>query len=166
MQQRSLLTEQQATGDQGQECLTARMHRSESHVPQSPLVRHLSQAQTKALPTLNPDTTHKPWRIKAFWTHTHYLNARRLANRSLCELEGEVRCPDLQRPWSIGLFERRRLAVHQFSTYTFRSSGSVSAILSQAPASTISLLVWRWRRNGYAGRSKRWASGRCLFILQ
>jgi hypothetical protein len=31
VQQRSLLTEQQATGHQGQECLTAYTHRSESH---------------------------------------------------------------------------------------------------------------------------------------
>jgi hypothetical protein len=32
MQERTLLAEQQAKGDQGQECLTACTHRSESHV--------------------------------------------------------------------------------------------------------------------------------------
>ena len=96
MQQRSLLTEQQATGDQGQECLTARMHRSESHVPQSPLTRHLSEAYRKHARARLEYGSQAVTR-QCNLAHTRYLNAWGLANRSMCALEGEVGCPEVQR---------------------------------------------------------------------
>ena len=68
VQQRSLLTEQQATGQQGQDCLTAYTHRSESH---------FSNPRSCAI-CRGPNES--------------YLNARRLANRARCEVEGEAMC--------------------------------------------------------------------------
>ena len=59
MQQRSLLTEQQATGDQEQECFTTFTHGSESHVRNPRPVRFVA-ALTKARRTLDSNTARKP----------------------------------------------------------------------------------------------------------
>jgi hypothetical protein len=97
VQQRSLLTEQQATGYQGQECLTAYTHRSESQF-RNP---HSCTALTKARRALDSNRADKPQRANAFSTHTRYLNARRLANRSMCEAEGQATCAHALRFWNL-----------------------------------------------------------------